>query len=280
MHARKLIKLPATSINELATDPITSSQTDIIEGATLDQFLVSPNEQECLSQFELTIFKYIQQRTTDSNTPTLQQFLLEQAKFNGTCTWPVSTYKYIEVLDMNADSKEAVLTSLDFPLDFPLPWALYGVLLKHLVVITDAKIFPYVHDIKKEHAEDFKWLILYPGDFHILLNYQKVIIKVYWDASLKQLASASGFEGATLSNLQNCSNFTNTTRFIFQVWEALYSHMYLQYETTLQRTEEEVGTLENFQVFVEEKAKEDDNWSFGQNSFLIMALHLSLCTCL
>jgi hypothetical protein len=190
-------------IDELATDPTTSSQTDVIEGATLDQFLISPNEQEWISQFKLTTFNYIQQRTTDSNTLTLQQFLCEQAKSNGTCTRPVSTYKYIEVLDMNADSKEAILTSLA-TLHKELK---VGEKLQHLVVVTDAKIFPYVHENKKEHAGDFMWLILYPGDFHILLNYQKVIMKVYWDAGLKQLASASGFKGATLSSQQNCSNF-------------------------------------------------------------------------
>lgn len=105
---------------------------------------------------------------------------------------------------MNADTKEAVITSLA-TLHKELK---VGENIKHLVVVTDAKIFPYVHDIKKEHPDDFKWLIPYLGDFHILLNYQKVIMKVYWDAGLKQLATASG---ATLSSLQNCSNFTNTT---------------------------------------------------------------------
>ena len=93
---------------------------------------------------------------------------------------------------------------------------------KHLVVVTDAKIFSYMHELKSEHPEEFQWLIPYPGDFHILLSYQKVLIIVYWDAGLKQLAAASGFKEATLTSLQNCSNFTNTTRFIFQLWEALY----------------------------------------------------------
>lgn len=84
-------------------DPTTSQTDVIIEGLTLDQFLASPEEQECLSQFELTTFKYIQRQTTDSNTLNLQQFLCEQVEYNGTCTRPISTYKYIEVLDMNAD---------------------------------------------------------------------------------------------------------------------------------------------------------------------------------
>ena len=91
---------------------------------------------------------------------------------------------------MNADSKEAVLTSLA-TLHKELN---IGVDLKHLVVVTDAKIVPYMHEIKNEHKGESDWVIPYPGDFHILLNYQKVLMKVYWDAVLKQLASASGFK--------------------------------------------------------------------------------------
>ena len=94
-------------MNELATDPVTSSQTNIIEGATLDQFLVSPNEQECLSQFERTTFKYIQQqKPTQTHLPYTWTSQVQRHLYR-----PVSTYKYIEVLDMNVHSKEAVLTS-------------------------------------------------------------------------------------------------------------------------------------------------------------------------
>lgn len=79
----------------------------------------------------------------------------------------VSSYRYIEVLDMNADTKEAILTSLP-TLQTELN---IGQKLKHQVVVTDAKIFPYVHNIINEHVDEFKWVIPYPGDFHILMNY-------------------------------------------------------------------------------------------------------------
>ena len=140
-----------------------------------------------------------------------------------------------------------------------------------------------MHEIKNNHTQEFEWLIPYPGDFHILLNYQKVLMKVYWDTGFKQLASASGFRGATLTSLQNCSNFTNTTRFILHVWEALYQHMHLQYKTTLCRNEEEArtNTLKHFQAFVEEKAKEDDNWWFWaefifKNGLAFISLYMSV----
>ena len=197
-------------LDQLSTQATSDSHTAILQGATLDHFKVSSSEQESLKQFSASTFRYICCRTVDSSTPTLQQFLLEEATAKSSHTQQVSSYKYIEILDMNADSKEAMLTSLA-TLHKQLR---IGQELKHLVVVTDAKIFPYMHDIKKEHEQDFKWLIPYPGDFHILLNYQKVLMKVYWDAGFKQLASASGFKGATLTSLQSCSNFTNTTRFI------------------------------------------------------------------
>ena len=269
-------------LDQLSTQATTDSHTSILQGATLDHFKVSSSEQESLKQFSASTFRYICCRTVDSSTPTLQQFLLEEATAKSSHTQQVSSYKYIEILDMNADSKEAMLTSLA-TLHKQLR---IGQELKHLVVVTDAKIFPYMHDIKKEHEQDFKWLIPYPGDFHILLNYQKVLMKVYWDAGFKQLASASGFKGATLTSLQSCSNFTNTTRFIFQVWEALYRHMYLQYKTKVsescqQQTEEVSITLESLQTFINNKAKDDDNWSFWsdfifKNGLAFISMYISI----
>ena len=32
------------------------------------------------------------------------------------------------------------------------------------------------------------------------MNYQKVIMKIYWDAGLKQIAEASGFRGEMLTS--------------------------------------------------------------------------------
>ena len=66
----------------------------------------------------------------------------------------------------------------------------------------------------------------YPSQeiFIFFMNYQKVLMKIYWDAGLKQIAESSGFRGETLASLKNCSNFTNTSSFFIQVWEALFRH--------------------------------------------------------
>ena len=51
------------------------------------------------------------------------------------------------------------------------------------------------------------------------------------DAELKELAQASGFQGATLKSLETCGNFKQTHCFLLQAWEALYQEMWNVYLT-------------------------------------------------
>ena len=78
--------------------------------------------------------------------------------------------------------------------------------------------------LKSEYGEALDWLVTFPRDFHLMHNFQEVLMSAYWDAGLKQIAAASGYRGETLTGLTRCSNFTNTTTFLFEVWEALYHH--------------------------------------------------------
>ena len=43
---------------------------------------------------------------------------------------------------------------------------------------------------KAEYRNESAWLICFPGDWHFLKNYQEVLIKIYYDAGLSELASA------------------------------------------------------------------------------------------
>ena len=47
-------------------------------------------------------------------------------------------------------------------------------------------------------------------------------MKPYFDAGLKELAKAAGYQTASI---QTCSQFKRTNQFIFEVWEALFRAM-------------------------------------------------------
>ena len=55
--------------------------------------------------------------------------------------------------------------------------------------------------IKCEYGDVFDWL---PGDWYMLFNFQKVLIKPYFDAALKDLAKTAGYP--TIAK-QACSQF-------------------------------------------------------------------------
>lgn len=69
-----------------------------------------------------------------------------------------------------------------------------------------------------------QWLLPFPGDWHILYNYQKVLLKIYSEAGLLQLAKVAGQRAETLSSLAQAiySHFKRTHHFIMQSFEAIY----------------------------------------------------------
>lgn len=70
-----------------------------------------------------------------------------------------------------------------------------------------------------------EWLFPFPGDFHILKNYQEVILKIFFEPVLKQITLNAGFRGEILTSLKKSTNYKRTQPFLFEEWEALYHHL-------------------------------------------------------
>lgn len=88
-------------------------------------------------------------------------------------------------------------------------------------MVGDLKTFDLLVKVKREYCKAMDWVVPYPGDWHILKNLQEVIIKIYWDAGLKDIAKVI-HSGSTHQSLQACSNFKRNHRFFLQVFEAFY----------------------------------------------------------
>ena len=65
-----------------------------------------------------------------------------------------------------------------------------GTRVSYVVVIGDARTYRHLVDLKKMYSFILSWLLPSPGDWHIPKNMHSVIMKVYWDGGLRNVAAA------------------------------------------------------------------------------------------
>ena len=91
-----------------------------------------------------------------------------------------------------------------------------GKQINHLVIAGDGATIKLLLETKFEYGDSLGWVIPYLGDWHVLKNFQEVLMKIYWDAGLKEIAKINHKQG-TLQRLQSCGSFKMTHRFLMQV---------------------------------------------------------------
>ena len=205
-------KLP---IPELAHNP-----TSFNSSLTLDHFLMSDSETEAMQDLHKDVNAYILHRAAIDNSTAPKPFLNIQDYFSLTRATHTerSQIVYLEVMDAVADSKDTVMQLLhDLQQQF-----IVGKNMKWLVLEGDAKLYEVVKSLQFEYGEEMSWVIPYPGDWHMLMNYQSALMKAYYDAGLKALAKAAGYP---LAAIQSSSQFKRSHNFILEAWEAIYKVM-------------------------------------------------------
>ncbi len=186
----------------------------------LDNFFPNSQERIALSELKEEMNVYMLQKVAIANNCNDKSLLNIQDYFS--CTRATHTEKsqvyFLNIMDAVADNKDTLMSMLfDLHVQF-----IASRRCEYLVVEGDAKLYEILQSLKVEYDSELKWVVPYPGDWHALMNYQKALMKPYFDAGLKSLAEACGYPTASI---KHCSQFKKTHLFIMEAWEALYRIM-------------------------------------------------------
>ena len=268
-------------------ESITPTSTPATTGSTytLEGFQEQPEEKQEMVTLRSKSLAYMatKQVLKINNGNIVKEFktlLSESTTSNDSVT---SNLYYMELLDEYPDSSDTMRHVSDILLQHASS--------KHqdnyVVLIGDGKTYEHLMDIKRLYGSELDKLLIFPGDWHILYNYQPVLMKIYYHAGLLELAKASGHKGETLTSLQKCTNFKRTHHFLFQVWQAIYRTMIIAFtnsnpeslhpltetlsnttltpENMLKIVESIMATskqCDKFHSFIKKQSDKDSTWKF------------------
>lgn len=183
---------------------------DLSVDLSVDQFKESEREGAEYDNISSQVFAYLTHKctviSTEKTLKELNEFLTSMRGFESP---KESRIHYMELLNENADSQETMLHVSDYLLselhsDIQDGW---------VILVGDGKTYEHLHGIKELYGEELEKLLIFPGDWHVLKNFQPLLMQMYYAAGLKQIAEASGFKGETLTSLEKCSNLNELTNF-------------------------------------------------------------------
>ena len=129
-----------------------------------------------------------------------------------------SNVVYWQVLDAPSENKDTIISIIqDLHQRF-----IIGQKRTHVIVEGDAKLYEIFQSLKLEYGDELKWLLIYPGDWHLLKNYQIALVKPYFEPGLRELAKACKYP---LAAIKSCSQFKRSHNFILEAWESVYRVM-------------------------------------------------------
>jgi len=138
---------------------------------------------------------------------------------------------------------------------------------KKLLVVGNAKTYFHITSLVSTYTEEFENFVPFPGDWHLLESFQPVLMKVFFDAGLKQLAETSGYCWETRTSLGTCSNLKRTNSFLLQLHEALLRQLISTF--TKAATEVETASMPavlNEVVHILQKCTKESNTTISKSS--------------
>ena len=110
--------------------------------------------------------------------------------YHNVSTQESSNIIYYKVLEQRCDDKATLLGIIsELYEEFVVPNKM-----KWLLLEGDQATYDHLQTIKREYGKDLSWMIPFPGDWHFVKNFQDIIMKVYFDAGLSDIAKASGYQ--------------------------------------------------------------------------------------
>ena len=196
----------------------TNSTQSESQSLSLSDFLPNTEDKSAMTELKSELHTYLLMKTAAKQPGRNLIGIQDYFSCSRATHTEQSNYFYLNIMDCKADSKDTLMSMLHDLYDEFIATGSS----KYLVVEGDAKLYELLQSLKREYNNELAWLIPYPGDWHMLMNFQLALMKPYYDAGLKSLAEAAGYP---VEAIKECTQFKRTHNFILEAWEALYRVM-------------------------------------------------------